>query len=194
MEARGNNLDSHINFLDILWQNVRSNEDQRNKFLNFYIIISGAYFVLVEGLSTNISGHNNLPVPIIVAILVATIGLLFISIFLRCRCVIVRDLIAIKCIVETIANSMDSPDSEAYKNISNFYKKRKINPVFRSFDNTTLIVFTVIMISTSILYASVMFSINSLALAISTVGLSLLVHVLGILFFNKVHNAIFNTG
>lgn len=188
-----------VEYLNITWQSIRFNEEQRNKFFNFYIVIAGASVVLVDNTLGFSKGESDeivasvfpVSIPIFTSLLVNLIGLLFISIFLRARVVIVRDLAVIKYIHAALA-SRDS-EFKVFKTIESFYSKRSSSIIFRSVDNTFLITFTVGLISTAILYFG--FSINSSTgpLALYAMCGGVAVHALASILFHLLHSSSLRT-
>lgn len=139
---------------DICWQNIRANEAQRNTFFNFYIIICGAYIALIEPLSSLPNSQDIRTSALMLGMfIILIVGLIIMSISLRCRCVIKRDL----GIVKTVADYLSEGDYEngPFQAIARFYRNRNAQKFFKAIDNTFLIIAAVTVISTGMSFITI---------------------------------------
>jgi len=183
------NLEHIIKIYEIAWQNVRDNLNIVNKYFSIFLVISGTFFVILEKLTTGKIFEMIPMLPILASIFIYIISLLFVSMFIRVRKVILRDLTVIKDISNYILDKKIEGLSDVIKTYSSFYNNRKHNTIYKFFAASKMLWLTTALVSSLIMIIGIKVSIDlKTSDLVCLFILFLLIHIIYEIFANSIIN------
>lgn len=153
-------IETIFKYYEVCWANIRHNELVRNSLFGFYIAIYGAYLALIKSLTESLTSNViNIPaLPFFVTLVITIIGLTFISMYIRIRAFVDRDLLVIQAITRLFNETFK--ETKVFSVHSEFYKKRSHSYFYKITANTQLLLFSTSIMSSCLMVLGIKQSFN----------------------------------